>query len=151
MSHPRADRATAAATAWAVLFAVAHAYWALGGRVGVPGDTDPIAERPLFLVYDVVAGVLCLMGAALLIALRGARRRSAAPRRGVITALRLGGAMLALRAAVGLVGDAVLIVGGELRASMLFDVWFLLGAALFALALSPRPRRPSAPTRHESR
>lgn len=57
-----------AACAWGLLFAALHFYWALGGRAGL-GDAPDITERTWFLVYDVVAGILSLVAAAVAMAL----------------------------------------------------------------------------------
>ena len=131
-----------AAGIWAGAFAVVHVYWALGGRIGVPESAEPISQRTWFLVYDVVAGALCVLAVVLLVALARACRRSAPPQT-LLLALRAGCAALALRGIVGLAGDAVLLARGEPQTAMLFDVWFLAGALLFAAALGPllRPAR----------
>lgn len=63
---------------WSVGFALVHAVWALGWRAGVPADQPPIADRPVFLAYDVVAGLpdawFTVAGAAGLVLWRSARR-----------------------------------------------------------------------------
>jgi len=136
------ERARVAAGLWAGAFAIAHVYWAFGGRLGVPASTEPMSQRTWFLIYDVSAGVLCLLAVVLLVAFARACKESVPPP-ALLVAVRVGCAVLALRALVGLAGDLFLMTRGELGAAMLFDIWFLAGALLFAAALGPflLPRR----------
>ncbi len=134
---PVVGRVTAAAAAWSALFA--HAPVLGPGRPPRRAGRHGTDLRTLG-----VPGVRPARGRAVPRGRRAARRPAAgAPAIGtglpaVVLALRLGAAALLLRAAVGLVGDVVLLVGGEARATMLFDVWFLLGAVLFARAVNDR-------------
>ena len=137
-----------AGVGWAVLFAAAHGYWAVGGRLGVPSDMAEIAQRPWFLAYDVVAGLLCVLGAALLARLVGVQARGRSPAVALVRVLRLGAVLLGLRAVVGLLGDVALLAGGEAGATMLFDVWFAVGAVLFAVEAA-LPELPRVPLRRE--
>lgn len=60
--------------------------------------------------------------------------------RGTLPLLGVGVVALALRSAVGILGDAVMIAQGDPGAGMLFDVWFVLGAVLLATMFRNRAR-----------
>jgi hypothetical protein len=49
---------------WSFAFARVHVAWALGWTAGVPADPAPISERPWFLAYDLLAGLLMYAAAA---------------------------------------------------------------------------------------
>jgi hypothetical protein len=107
----------ALALVWSVVFAVAHVYWAAGGRIGI-GDS-PAATRAMttawFLVYDIVAGVLCIAGAFISVLL-------SYPRLGDKWCGRL--RLLAWTACV------ILILRGGIGIAQSLDPWFLLGGIL---------------------
>ena len=124
-----------AAGAWALAFAVPHFYWAAGGCVGVPGDVCEAGLPTWFLVYDLVAGVLCVAGALVALALVRSWGRIVVRRR----LAWIGGAVLVLRGGVGIVQDGLVLAGvvGSERGwepTMLYDPWFLLGGVLFGAA-----------------
>src|SRR3712207_1033913 len=118
-----------AACAWAFLFAVAHFYWALGGCAGFPVEAcEDGFGNPWFLAYDLVAGILCVLGAVVALALVRPWGRNI-PRRTLLVLVWARGAVLLLRGVVGLVQD-VLIVAGSGNGwypTMLYDPWFLVG------------------------
>lgn len=104
--------------AWTFGFACVHMAWAVGWRGGVPAGAAPISERPAFLVYDVVAGLLMYVAAGVAVVL-GANR---APRwLRVTTAVAAGLALL--RGVPALVFD---IATREFTGVSFFaDIWFV--------------------------
>lgn len=68
-----------AAICWAMLFAGIHAYWAVGGPLGLPPDLI-MRDHPLLLAVDLVAIPLCMI-AALIVLLTW--REGAQAKRGV--------------------------------------------------------------------
>jgi hypothetical protein len=132
----RAARAGYAACAWAFLFAAAHFYWALGGCAGFPVEAcEAGLSNAWFLAYDLVAGVLCVLGAVIALALarpwdRMIRRRT------LLVLAWAGGAVLLLRGGVGLVQDVLIVTGpgNGWSPTMLYDPWFLVGGVLFCAA-----------------
>lgn len=145
-----ASRATAwPATCWSAVFAAVHAYWALGGRVGLPAEIR-MAERPALLAVNVAAIPLC-MGAAALAHSCG---------RKVVTRIRQT-ALIAIatfclahslpplaREAIGAIASG----GWPDKSSLsrygllLYEPWWLLGGLAFTrLALAMRARRRSSP------
>lgn len=130
-----------AAAAWAVLFALVHVYWLLGGRAGLPEGQDLYDNLPL-LVINVLAIPLSFMAAALALALVrpwGARFSVKPLRLGV-----WGTAGLLLVHALPSVPDWVRLAAGSLAASelgtderfvtLLYEPWFFTGGLLFCLA-----------------
>lgn len=118
-----------AACAWAILFAVAHIYWAVGGDIGLQGNE----MSGLLLTVNIVAIPLCFLAAMIAIALT--------PSWGQITPHRIwfigacGAAiLLSIRGVIGILqglilhsSDSLLLIG--------YDVWFLLGGILFSLVI----------------
>lgn len=128
---------------WALAFAALHAYWASGGRVGVPAATAPIAELPLFLAYDVVAGAVLftagVVGLVLAAPTGGGRARL------FLVHLALVGATVALlRGGLGLLQDSTGWATGEpfTVTGALCDGWFTVAGAVFLVAA--RRLRPTA-------
>jgi hypothetical protein len=64
MTRWRTNPAAALAALWATAFCVAHVYWAFGGT-GLLPQCVRITDRSGFLVADVIAIPLCLIGSAL--------------------------------------------------------------------------------------
>ena len=123
-------------SAWSFGFACVHLAWAVGWRAGVPADAAPISQRPVFLVYDLLAGVL--MYAAAVVALRLATGRVSA----VLVRVTVAGSVIALaRGVPALAWDlATGHLGGVAAAA---DVWFTLaGVGGLALVRSLRRREP---------
>lgn len=125
-----------AACAWAFLFAIAHFYWALGGCAGFPVEAcEAGLSNTWFLAYDLVAGVLCVLGAVIALALVRPWGRMISHRTLLILAW-IGGAALLLRGVVGLVQDVLILAGpgNGWYPTMLYDPWFLVGGVLFCAA-----------------
>jgi len=129
-----------AACVWMVLFAAVHAYWAVGGTVGLPPGLS-VRDNPALFIIDVVAIPLCLVGAALALAFVrpwGARL----PRRLLMVAAWGTSALLvlhALPAMVTLIGLALGMyaepLSPETRFSLfLYEPIWMLGGLLFVLA-----------------
>lgn len=60
------------AGAWSVIFAALHFYWALGGRAGLGAQTaaaDAALQQGWFAAYNLTAGCLGLLGAAMALVL----------------------------------------------------------------------------------
>lgn len=108
-------------------FASIHAAWALGWRGGVPVGVPPIAERPVFLAYDVTAGLLMLGAAGVAVALtRGGLSRRG---RSLLVRLTTIGSVLALMR--GVPALAIDVVSGD-RAGIgpWVDLWFVVVGVL---------------------
>jgi hypothetical protein len=113
--------ATVLAT-WSAAFAVVHAAWALGWRGGVPAGTPDIADRPVFLTYDVVAGLL-MVAAAVVVGLLVRR-----PTRLLLRLTAVGSVLALLR---GVPALAIDLAGGDLSGvGVLADTWFSLSGVL---------------------
>ena len=118
---------------WSVAFATVHMAWAVGWRGGLPEDVPDMTDRPWFLVYDVVAGLLMYAAAGVALHLTNGR---AAPRWRTAT---LVGSIAALgRGAPALAWD---LDAGELSgAGFGADVWFTVaGVSGLLLWRATRP------------
>lgn len=134
---------------WSFGFACVHVAWALGWRAGVPADAAPISERPVFLAYDVLAGVLMFVAAAvcLLLARGGLPRRA---RRLLEVATVVGAGLALARGVPALVWD---VATGEVGAHLGFavDGWFTVaGVAGLALVRASRSRQSDGEAQAES-
>ncbi|MGW7436003.1 DUF3995 domain-containing protein [Streptomyces sp. NPDC054849] len=132
------------AAGWAVIFALLHFFWALGGEVGldVSSGEQLASERPAWFVAGGLWGVgfLCLIGSAVAL---GLQQRGVHGRRWRMLRL-LGLAICLLLLVRGLLIEVLLIVGvsavGEVSAAQKFwtlavwNPWFILGGVLFGLA-----------------
>lgn len=98
-----------AAAGWMGFFAATHAYWAAGGRGGLPRGFS-VTSRPALLIIDIVSIPLCLIGAGLALALVRPWGR-AFPRR-VLLILSWAVATLAVIHAVFAVGQDLLSLAG---------------------------------------
>lgn len=124
-----------AAAAWSLIFCAVHAYWALGGRAGLPAGLV-MAEEPMLLAVDILAVPACLAGAALALTL--ARRRSPL----LIGAAAIVAGFCLFHALPTLAtGLAMLFAGGDPApgerarlALYLYEPWWLLGGFLYAAA-----------------
>lgn len=133
------------AAAWALLFAVLHVYWALGGSELLASSAGPVLaeERPTwFVVLGLWGGsALLLAGAALGLAIARRRAGGAAARPWALLSC-LVGAFLLLRGvgvSVVLLTDAGGVASnvGEAQARMsllLWNPWFVVGGVLFVAA-----------------
>ncbi|RJQ75849.1 DUF3995 domain-containing protein [Amycolatopsis panacis] len=154
--HPnRSRRYGFLAAGWAVLFAGAHFFWALGGELGldISAGSRLAAERPGWFVAGGLWGVggLCLVGAVVAggLARRGVRGR----RWRLLKLLGWGVAALLLVRGIGIevlilsgvrgVDDAV-SSGQRFWTLALWNPWFILGGLLFALAARNFGKEPAA-------
>lgn len=124
---------------WSFGFACVHLAWAAGWRGGLDDSFGPIFERPWFLAYDVLAGLLMYAAAAGALRLAGGRATPALLR---VTQVAAIGALL--RGAPALVFD---VIGGTYDVvSFGADVWFTVAGAA-GLILWSRASRASVPAR----
>lgn len=131
------------AAAWAFVFAVLHFVWAAGFYIFLPENlaSKAFAQR-WFLIYDLAAGFSCLIGAVMILYLAYSFGDKSF-RAGVKFLMIVGTVILVLRAIAG-IGKFlyVLLQKQSLAESISFwDLWFCLGAGLFALSLSNVLRR----------
>jgi hypothetical protein len=125
-------------TAWGLLFAVVHAYWAAGGALGTNGDP---ADTPGAQSYIAVIAVLGVVGAAVAHGLVHDWAARLGRRRLVLLA-RAGGAALLVGVVIGAgrwLVDGTIEADGA--AGVVTTLYFLLGGLLF----STLGRRRSAP------
>jgi len=133
-SRTRFETLALAGATGAVLFAAAHFYWAGGGRLGTADNLGAISDRPLFLAYDLAAGLgfLCAAAVATVLAtgLLGGRLRSH------LLSATLCGAVLALvRGAGGLAQDAITVAMGRgLGVGVMYDFWFAVAGVVFLVS-----------------
>jgi Protein of unknown function (DUF3995) len=124
------------AAVWALSFSVLHFLWAAGWYVGLNEESARKAfQQRWFLVYDLVAAVLCALAVVVALALvRPWGRRL--PRRLVGMLAWSGTAILALRGGAGL-AQSLYIAVTEKNVFALFElweIWFCVGAVLFGLS-----------------
>ncbi|MGH3435352.1 MAG: hypothetical protein ACRDRN_02680 [Sciscionella sp.] len=89
----------------------------------------PIGQRPGFLAYDLVAGVVFSAAAAIgvLLAYRPTRARP-----WLVTLTAWGALLGLLRGLVGVVQDALDVTSGRpLTTGAAYDVWFLIAGLIF--------------------
>ena len=124
-----------ATVAWAVLFAVVHAYWAAGGAAGMNGEPADTAGVQGYIAFITVLG---LLGAMVAHGLLPASRSRLKPRTLVLLA-RAGGA--ALLAGV-VIGSARWLIdgslGGDGAAGVVTTAYFLVGGVLYSALGSSR-------------
>lgn len=113
------------ACAWAVLFAVAHSYWAVGGEIGLQGNE----MTGMLFAINIVAIPLCFLAAIIAIALTESWGQRSSHWIWFIGAC--GAAiLLSVRGLIGILQSSFLqdsvsplLVG--------YDIWFFLGGILF--------------------
>ncbi|TWS23577.1 DUF3995 domain-containing protein [Tsukamurella sputi] len=142
------------ATAWCLVFACAHLYWAVGGRAGFVAATGSLKllDQPFFVVIGLWGvAIVCIVGALACLATVLSFGRRVPPRL-LLTVLWVGAAALTLRAVTAGLQDA-LLEAGVLHTTADFDwsvvhwrlavwtPWFAIGAVLFALTAAGRPQR----------
>lgn len=116
--------------AWALGFAVVHAYWAAGGAAGMNGEA---ADTPGEQGYIALITVLGLLGA---VVAQGLSRASlpARRRRTLVTLARVGGAALLVGV---LVGSGRWVMDGSLNgdgvAGIVTTAYFCAGGVLFSM------------------
>jgi hypothetical protein len=124
-----------AAAAWAAIFAVFHLIWATGWYVGLAQEPARTAfAKRWFLIYDLTVAGVCLFAVpvALALVMPWGRRL---PRRLVGFFAWTGTALLVLRSG-SLVQAGYMMANGRfsLQAMGIWEPWFYLGAALFAVS-----------------
>ncbi|QKW11227.1 DUF3995 domain-containing protein [Streptomyces sp. NA04227] len=149
------------ACAWALVFAAAHFYWALGGDAGLSVSAGPLAtERPLWFVLTGLWGVgaLCLLGALLAWQLARPDIKGVLPAR---PARWLGWGVSACLLARGIGLEVLLLTGtAHLDSSVseaqrawtlaLWNPWFIAGGVAFGLAALRFGRRTGQEAVHAS-
>ena len=130
--------------AWALVFAVVHAYWAAGGAAGMNGEPADTSAEEGYIAFITVLG---LLGAAVAHGLSGASL-AARRRRALVGLARAGGA--ALLAGV-VVGSGRWLVDGSLNgdglAGIVTTAYFFAGGVLFSMLGWADSRRRSRPGR----
>jgi hypothetical protein len=118
-------------------FAALHVYWALGGRFGVPSGTAPIAQRPAFLAYALIAAAIFFA-----FAVAGLRLARGDQSPALVRAVRIGSVCALARGGVGLVEDMFgLMIGNGIGMGAVYDLWFVWLGVLFLVAWAPQPER----------
>jgi hypothetical protein len=142
---PRRSRWCWAVVGWCLVFAAPHFYWAAGGRAGLGSQTaaaDTALGQPWFAAYNLTAGVLGILGAALALALArawGTRRL----RGWMLTVAVLASSVLVIRGLVGMALLATDVGRGAFDTQippvlLAIEPWFLLGGVAFALMVRER-------------
>jgi H+/gluconate symporter-like permease len=124
------------AATWSLIFAVFHVLWALGWYLGLPASqAQKTFSRTWFLIYDLVVAGLCVLGVLVAVALarRGSSKRM---NRLAVGFGCVGTAVLALRAGGGFLQSLYLVATQQYVFELmhLYDLWFGLGAVLFAIS-----------------
>ena len=126
-----------AAATWALVFAAFHLAWAAGWYIGLQEEIARKAfQQTWFLVYDLIVAGMCVVAAAVALALvQPWGRRLSHRLLGLL--LWSGTGLLVLRAGAAAVQAAFLMAMGRfvMHPHVLWEVWFCLGAVLFVLAL----------------
>jgi Protein of unknown function (DUF3995) len=150
-------RAATWALGWAVLFTVAHAYWYLGGKLGLGDAPDPLPGMPhtaLGWTFNAIVALMFIAGLALPLSMLRSHGPKV-PRRLLLFLLWVGCVVLVLRGGSGLLDDLVRDLGisdggitgldyqttlGQahpstytLWSTAIVDAYFLLGGALFCV------------------
>ena len=125
------------AATWFFVFGLFHLLWVFGWYIGL--DTDKASEafqRNWFWIYNVIATVLCFVGGLLSLHLQTVSKH-----RWVRTAVVYGGWIAFVLLVLRSLGFLAQVVGGIAVANFdfltplqLWDVWFCIGATLFAIA-----------------
>lgn len=131
------------AAAWTIVFGVLHFVWAAGFYIFLPEELAAKAfGRKWFLIYDFTAGFLCIVG-AILVFLSANRFGNSRFRAAVKILIFTGTIILVLRAVAGIGKFIYLLFQKQSLPEALsyWDLWFCLGASLFALILWQITRR----------
>lgn len=144
-----AEWAAYAASAWALVFAAVHLYWALGGTVGLPPGLT-VGMTPTLFAIDVIAIPLSVVGALLALALVRPWGRIS-PRRLLLAGAWGICALLIAHSAPTLIGGGLAAAG--LRSASLsvleqwslfvYEPWFFAGGVLYGAAAWDYARRSS--------
>ena len=140
----RAHRLSILLAVWSFGFACVHMAWAAGWRGGLPDSFDSIFERPWFLAYDIVAGLLMYAAAVGALMLTFGRATPRLRKATVICSV-----LALLRGAPAVLFD---VMGGDYDVvSFGADVWFTVsGIAGLALWSWTRPTQ-TAPVMQKGR
>jgi ubiquinone/menaquinone biosynthesis C-methylase UbiE len=136
MPSSRTSWAAYGAALWALIFAVFHFIWAAGWYIGLDAEQARIAfAKTPFLVYDLVVAGMCTLAVpvALALAMPWGHRL---PRR-LFGLFAWGGTgLLVIRSAASIVQTVYLLGRGQfvIESRGLWELWFYVGATLFALA-----------------
>jgi hypothetical protein len=123
-----------AAALWALIFAVLHVVWATGWYIGLDPELSRKAfQQRWFLIYDLVVAGLCALAVWVALALVQPWGRQL-PRALVGGLAWCGTAVLVLRGGAGAAQTVYVAAAGRniLQIYRLWEVWFCLGAVLFA-------------------
>jgi hypothetical protein len=139
-----------AASILALLYVLPHLWWMFGVSLGFPGDSavfDGAFDRTWFVVYNVIATVLVIFGAAAVVSLS---TRFSKP--GIATLVRVGAILLLLRGGLGLLSVLLGLTARWLAwvpqpfdtelgtASLFWEIWFVVtGIVFFHSTTSRRP------------
>ena len=140
-----------AAGAWALVFAVVHLYWALGGTVGLPNGMS-VDMNPALFVIDVLAVPLSVVGALLALSLVRPWGRLL-PRRLLLAGAWAVCALLIVHSAPTLVESGLVVTGLrdaepsalERWSLFVYEPWFFVGGVLYGAAAWGHGRRSSRP------
>jgi hypothetical protein len=142
------------AVAWAVSFALLHAYWLAGGTAGLPEGRRIVDNTPL-LVTDIASIPACVVAAALGLAMVSRWGRLFPRMLLLVTAWALG-AGLVLHSIPVLPDWVMLASDAKLRselneddrfAALVYEPWFIVGGVLFCVAALGFQRRTRTPKR----
>ncbi len=115
------------ACTWALLFAVVHIYWAVGGEIGLYGNE----MTGFLLVINLIAIPLCFLAAISAIGLTASWNRITPHRIWVIGACGAA-TLLSIRGIIGI--SQYTFQSGSFSLLLLgYDMWFFLGGILFSL------------------
>lgn len=140
MSNVGRPFAAYAAFAWMAFFAVVHIYWLVGGTIGLPPGKK-LTDSTGLLIADIIAIPLCMVGAALALALTQPGRARPSPRAlqrlavatAVVAVVHAGPAMISwVLRPLGLQDGE--LTDEERFSLFLYEPFWLLGGILFGLA-----------------
>ena len=126
-----------AAAGWAFVFTFLHVAWALGWYIALSDEVARVAfDQTWKLVYDIVIAGLCALAVAVGLALVQPWGRRI-PGRLLNVLAWSGTALLVVRGGGGLIQTLYLLARGRYSPELmhLYEVWFCLGAFLFAATL----------------
>ena len=145
-----------AAAGWAVVFALVHLYWALGGSVGLAESAGRrlAAERPTAFVLGGLYGVALVLLAATVIGIALARGHSTGRGRRLLPLVGAGVAAVLMVRAIAVevflladvdYGNGAISADQRWWTLVLWNPWFLIGGLAFAMAALAAHRGRSHP------
>lgn len=126
-----------AAAGWSLLFAAFHLAWAAGWYIGLdPARARVAFAKPAFLAYDLVVAAMCIVAVPVFLAL-GLSWGERVPRRLLVCVAWAGTLLLGARAVGSAAQGGYELVTGRFTLDRLgiWELWFYVGAALFAVNL----------------